>query len=206
MNERPAELARSEPHPLDIAPVSRKRRRTPGRRCGHCPATARPLRMFFGLRPVPESFWSSEQLLDPFGSKGGQLPVDIGLPSRATASRLIDQYRQYSPDRRRNPPSQVAHRAYASSSSRSVPRRGSARAERHGEPRSPPFLRQRDASGISEVTHTSVAPTRSAIQSSAASALSPTSIMLTFDMPGGRIGREPLETTKTLSLRRAATR
>ena len=50
----------------------------------------RPLRMFFGLRPVPESFWSSEQLLDPFGSKGGQLPVDIGLPSRATARRLID--------------------------------------------------------------------------------------------------------------------
>jgi hypothetical protein len=46
--------------------------------------------MFFGLRPVPESFWSSEQLLDPFGSKGGQLPVDIGLPSRATARRLID--------------------------------------------------------------------------------------------------------------------
>src|SRR5580704_722548 len=86
MNERPAELARSEPYPLDIAPVSRKRRRTPGRRCGHCPATA----YVFGLRPVPESFWSSEQLLDPFGSKGGQLPVDLGLPSRATARRLID--------------------------------------------------------------------------------------------------------------------
>ena len=169
MNERPAELARSEPHPLDIAPVSRKRRRTPGRRCGHCPATA-------------YVFWP------------------------AASSREFLEHRQYSPDRRRNPPSQVAHRAYPSSSSRSVPRRGSARAERHGEPRSPPFLRQRDASGISEVTHTSVAPMRSAIQSSVASALSPTRIMLTFDMPGGRIGREPLETTKTLSWRRVATR
>ena len=30
--------------------------------------------------------------------------------------------------------------------------------------------------------------------------------MLTFDMPGGRIGREPLETTKTLTRRRVATR
>jgi len=30
--------------------------------------------------------------------------------------------------------------------------------------------------------------------------------MLTFDIPGGRIGREPFETTKTLTLRRAATR
>ena len=65
-----------------------------------------------------------------------------------------------------------------------------------------PFLRQREASGISEVTHTSVAPMCSAIQSS--SALSPTRTMLTFDAPGGRIGREPLETTKTLTLRRAA--
>ena len=46
----------------------------------------------------------------------------------------------------------------------------------------------------------------SAIQSSAASALSPTRTMRTFEVPGGRIGREPLETTKTLRLRRAATR
>jgi hypothetical protein len=68
-----------------------------------------------------------------------------------------------------------------------------------GETTRPPFLRQRDASGMSEVTHTSVAPMRSAIQSSAASALSPTRTMLTFDVPGGRIGREPLETTRTLS-------
>ena len=42
---------------------------------------------------------------------------------------------------------------------------------------------------MSEVMHTSVGPMRSAIQSSAASALSPTRTMLTFDMPGGRIGR-----------------
>src|SRR5690349_12951692 len=75
-----------------------------------------------------------------------------------------------------------------------------------GETTRAPFLRQRDASGISEVTHTSVAPMRSAIQSSAASALSPTRTMLTFDVPGGRIGREPLETTRTLSRRRVATR
>jgi hypothetical protein len=39
----------------------------------------------------------------------------------------------------------------------------------------------------------------SSIQSSGASALSPTSLILTFEVPGGRIGREPLETTKTLS-------
>jgi hypothetical protein len=75
-----------------------------------------------------------------------------------------------------------------------------------GETTRPPFLRQRDASGMSEVTHTSVAPMRSAMQSAAASALSPTRIMLTFDVSGGRIGREPLETTRTLSPRRAATR
>jgi hypothetical protein len=36
-----------------------------------------------------------------------------------------------------------------------------------------------------------MAPTRSAIQSSAASAVSSTRTMLTFDIPGGRIGREP---------------
>jgi hypothetical protein len=30
--------------------------------------------------------------------------------------------------------------------------------------------------------------------------------MLMFDIPGGRMGREPLETTKTLTLRRVATR
>jgi hypothetical protein len=69
-----------------------------------------------------------------------------------------------------------------------------------------PFLRQREANGISEVTHTSVGPTRSAIQSSAASAVSSTRTMLTLGIPGGRIGREPLETTKTLTLRRVATR
>ena len=68
------------------------------------------------------------------------------------------------------------------------------------------FLRQRAASGISEVTHTSAAEMFSAIQSSAASALSSTRTILTFEVPGGRIGREPLETTKTLSRRRAATR
>ena len=33
-----------------------------------------------------------------------------------------------------------------------------------------------------------------------------TVINLTFVVPGGRIGREPLETTRTLSLRRVATR
>jgi hypothetical protein len=66
--------------------------------------------------------------------------------------------------------------------------------------------RQRDASGISEVTHTSTAEMYSAIQSSAASALSPTRTMLTLGAPGGRIGREPFETTKTSSRRRAATR
>ena len=161
MNERPAELARSEPHPLDIAPVSRKRRRTPGRRCGHCPATAYVFwpaassREFLEQRTAARSF--RQQRRSASRRYRAAKPSD-----RAPADR---SYRQYSPDRRRNPPSQVAHRAYASSSSRSVPRRGSARAERHGEPRSPPFLRQRDASGISEVTHTSVAPTRSAIQS-----------------------------------------
>ena len=37
-------------------------------------------------------------------------------------------------------------------------------------------------------------------------ALSPTRTMLTFWVPGGRIGRDPLETTNTLSPRRAATR
>ena len=75
-----------------------------------------------------------------------------------------------------------------------------------GETTRAPLLRQRDASGISEVTDTSVAPTRSAIQSSAASAVSPTRTMVTFDAPGDRIGREPFETTKTLTLRRVATR
>src|SRR5262249_45207888 len=69
-----------------------------------------------------------------------------------------------------------------------------------------PLLRQRDASGISEVTHTSADEMCSTIQSSAASALSPTRIILTFEIPGGRIGLDPLETTKTMSRRRAATR
>jgi len=64
-----------------------------------------------------------------------------------------------------------------------------------GEITRAPFLRQRDASGISEVTHTSTAEMCSAIQSSAASAASPTRTMRTFEVPGGLIGREPLETT-----------
>ena len=57
-----------------------------------------------------------------------------------------------------------------------------------------------------EVAHTSAAEMCSAIQSSAASVLSPTRTIRTFEVPGGRIGREPLETTKTFSRRRAATR
>jgi hypothetical protein len=69
-----------------------------------------------------------------------------------------------------------------------------------------PFFWQRAAREISDVTHTSTAEMCSVIQSSAASAVSPTRTMLTFEVPGGRIGREPLETTKTLSRRRAATR
>ncbi len=69
-----------------------------------------------------------------------------------------------------------------------------------------PILRQRDASGTSDVTHTSTAVMCFAIQSSAASALLPTRTMLTLGVFGGRIGREPLETTKTLSRSRAATR
>jgi hypothetical protein len=44
----------------------------------------------------------------------------------------------------------------------------------------------------------------SAIRLSAASALSPTRTIPTFEVPGGRIDREPLETTKTFSRRRAA--
>ena len=50
-------------------------------------------------------------------------------------------------------------------------------------------LRQRDASGISEVTHTSTAEMCSAIQSSAASTLSPTRTMLTFEVPGSVASR-----------------
>jgi hypothetical protein len=46
------------------------------------------------------------------------------------------------------------------------------------------------------VMQTSTAEMCSAIQSSAASALSPTRTILTFEASGGRIGREPLETTK----------
>jgi hypothetical protein len=75
---------------------------------------------------------------------------------------------------------------------------------RRDDPR--PFFRERDASGISEVTQASAAEMCSAIQSSAPSALSSTRTMLTFEIPGGRIGREPSETTKTLSRRRVATR
>jgi len=75
-----------------------------------------------------------------------------------------------------------------------------------GETARAPFFRQRNASGISAVTHTSIAPMRSAIQSSVASALSPTITMLTFGLRGGRIDREPLQTRKTLSRSRLATR
>ena len=75
-----------------------------------------------------------------------------------------------------------------------------------GETPRAPILRQRAASGISEVTQMSSAEICSAIQSSAASAVSPTRTIVTFEVPGGRSGREPLETTKTLSRRRAATR
>ena len=66
-----------------------------------------------------------------------------------------------------------------------------------GETTRAPVFRQRDASGMSEVTQTSVDEMCSAIQSSVASALSPTRIMLTFEVPVRRIGREPLETMKT---------
>jgi hypothetical protein len=31
--------------------------------------------MFFGLRPVPESFWSSEQLLDPISPANPETPT-----------------------------------------------------------------------------------------------------------------------------------
>ena len=61
-----------------------------------------------------------------------------------------------------------------------------------GETTRAPILRQRAASGISEVTHTSTAETCSAIQSSAASAVSPTRTMLTFEVPGGRWDRRAL--------------
>ena len=68
-----------------------------------------------------------------------------------------------------------------------------------GETTCAPLLKHRDASGMSEVTHTSVVPICSAIQLSAASAPSPTRTTLTFVMRGDRIGREPLLTTKTLT-------
>jgi hypothetical protein len=58
-----------------------------------------------------------------------------------------------------------------------------------GETTRAPFLRQRDASGISEVTHTSTAEICSAIQSSAASALSPTKTILTFARTTKRLPR-----------------
>jgi len=61
-----------------------------------------------------------------------------------------------------------------------------------GETTRAPLPRHRDASGMSEVTHTSVVPICSAIQLSAASVPSPTRTMLTFVMRGDRIGREPL--------------
>ena len=75
-----------------------------------------------------------------------------------------------------------------------------------GETTRAPIWRQRDASGISDVTQTSAAEMCSAIQSSAASALSPTRTIFTFSILGGRMEREPFDTTKTLSFRRAATR
>jgi hypothetical protein len=69
-----------------------------------------------------------------------------------------------------------------------------------------PCFRQRAASGISAVTHTSRRVMRSAIQSSAASAAPPTRIIWTFGSPGGRNGRDPFETTKTGRRSRVATR
>src|SRR6185312_12171195 len=69
-----------------------------------------------------------------------------------------------------------------------------------------PFSRQRDARGMSAVTHTSPMAMCSAIQSSAASAVSPTVIIVTFARPVGRIGRDPLATTTTGRASRSATR
>ncbi len=59
-----------------------------------------------------------------------------------------------------------------------------------------PRARQRAASGMSAVAQTSAASIRSAIQSSAASGPVATTTISTFGRPGGRIGRDPLETTK----------
>ena len=70
----------------------------------------------------------------------------------------------------------------------------------------PPLARQRDASGMSLVMQTSAFVTRSAIQSSATSAPASTVIIVTFGRPVGRIGREPLATTKTGKPSRSATR
>ena len=53
---------------------------------------------------------------------------------------------------------------------------------------------------------TSLGPICSAIQSSAASIAAPTMTMWTLSSPGGRIGREPFETTNTSSRSRVATR
>jgi hypothetical protein len=59
---------------------------------------------------------------------------------------------------------------------------------------------------MSEVTHTSGGKMRSAIQSSATSAPSPTVTIATFGRPGGRMGREPFETTTTATPSLVATR
>ena len=69
-----------------------------------------------------------------------------------------------------------------------------------------PRFRQRAPSGISWVTHTSHGVIRSAIQSSAASGVSATTIICTRGSSDGRIGRDPLCTTCTSRLSRAATR
>ena len=75
-----------------------------------------------------------------------------------------------------------------------------------GDKARPPLARQREANGMSLVMQTSALVTRSAIQSSAMSAPASTVIMVTFGRPVGRIGREPLATTKTGKPSRSATR
>ena len=70
----------------------------------------------------------------------------------------------------------------------------------------PPAAKHREANGMSAVTQTSPAPIRSAIQSSAASGVSFTTTIVTFGNPGGRIGRDPFETTNTANPSRVATR
>ena len=69
-----------------------------------------------------------------------------------------------------------------------------------------PAARQRDANGMSEVTQTSALVMRSAIQSSATSAPAATVTMRIFGLAGGRMGRDPFDTTCTTSPSRSATR